>query len=404
MRARRSQSTLRLDVRRSCPDFARAPSGVRPEHVAGDRGSDHGMKPNTDIFEPETSAEATADEIHRHAVVIDLHSGLSNDVVRRRDSGERAVMSARHLPRIRAGGLDAVCVSVGGDTIFAELFKTDRHLKACLLRLEAMLADLDESPEQMKLALTARDVVESKSAGKTAILLGIEGARPLEDRLELLSLFYRLGVRRLQLTWNFRNAVADGCGEPEAGRLTRFGRDVIREVDRLGMILDLSHISEPSFWSALEVAAGPVVVSHANCGALHAHPRNVSDDQIRALAERGGLIGVCPYAPFLAADRAATLTDVAHHIEHVIELVGPDHVGIGPDYIDHNKGLQMVGAGMSADLYPPDQMSAHAVGMGTFAETGNLTRELVRRGHKAPELEKLLGGNYLRIFREVFGD
>lgn len=348
---------------------------------------------------------STAAELHARSIVIDLHSGVSNDLVRRRQDGERQVMARAHLPRIRAGGLDAVCISVGGDTIFHELFKTDRPLKSCLLRLEATVAELAESPAEMSLALTARDVRESKAAGRTAIMLGIEGARPIEDRLELLSLFYSIGVRRLQLTWNFRNAVADGCAEIEAaGGLTRFGVEVVREVNRLGILLDVSHIGVASFWGTLKYAQGPVIASHANCHVLHPHPRNLTDDQIKALAESGGLIGICPLATFLTTGSQPTLAHVARHIEHVMEIAGPEHVGVGPDYMDHNAGLKMSGTGAHPDLYPPHQMLQYAAGMGTFAETGNLTAELLRRGHTERDISLVLGENYLRIFGEVFGE
>lgn len=348
--------------------------------------------------------QAAAATLHRDAVVIDFHSGLSNDVVRRRDRGQRHVMAEVHLPKIRAGGLDAVCVSVGGDTIFYEIYKTDRHLNSCLRRLEAMLAEADECQDQMEIVTTARGILDSKTRGKVAIMLGIEGGRPIEDRLDYLSLFYRLGVRRLQLTWNFRNNIADGCGEERTkGGLTRFGVEVVREVGRLGMVLDLSHISVASFWDALEQAGGPVVVSHANCHGLRPHPRNLRDDQIRAIAQTGGLVGVTFYAPFLS-EAEPTITDAAEHIEHVMNVAGVDHVAIGPDFMDHNVGLQMTGAALFPHFYPPDQHMKYPPGLSTFAETPNLTVELLRRGHSESDIRKVLGENYLRVFRSVFGE
>lgn len=310
-------------------------------------------------------------------------------------------MAAVHLPKIRAGGVDAVCVSVGGDTIFYEIYKTDRHLKSCLRRVEAMWAEADECRDEMAIVTTAKGILACKGEGKVAIMLGIEGARPLEDRLDLLSLFYRLGVRRLQLTWNFRNKVADGCGEEAAaGTLTRFGVDVVKEVGRLGIVLDLSHISVTSFWSALKHASGPVVVSHANCYELRPHPRNLRDDQIRAIAQTGGLIGMTFYGPFLT-DGEPTIGQVADHIEYVMRLVGPDHVAIGPDYMDHNEGLQMTGAAMFPDFYPPGQLLRYPSGLSTFAETPNLTSELLRRGHTETDIRKILGSNYLRVLKAV---
>ncbi len=337
-------------------------------------------------------------ELHRNAVVVDFHSGLSNDVVRRRDRGERRVMADVHLPKVRAGGVDAVCVSVGGDTIFYEIYHTDRHLNSCLRRLEAMLAEAEECSDEMTLATTPQDILNCKANGKIAILLGIEGGRPIEERIDLLAFFYRFGIRRFQLTWNFRNNIADGCGEEEtAGGLTRFGVEVVREVGRLGMVLDLSHISLASFWSTLKHATGPVIVSHANCYALRPHPRNLRDDQIRAIAQSGGLVGMTFYGTFLTDGPEPTIEHVADHVEHVIEIAGPDYVAIGPDYMDHNEGLQLTGATLSPHLYPPDQVMRYPRGLSTFAETPNLTRELLRRGHSETNIRKVLGENYLRV-------
>jgi membrane dipeptidase len=195
--------------------------------------------------------------------------------------------------------------------------------------------------------------------------------------------------------------VADGCGEEDtAGGLTRFGIDVVKEVARLGIILDLSHISAASFWSALKYADSPIIVSHANCHGLRPHPRNLRDDQIRAIAQTGGLVGMTFYGPFLS-DGEPNIGHVADHVEYAMRLVGPDHVAIGPDYMDHNEGLQMTGAAMFPGLYPPGPPVQYPPGLSTFAETPNLTSELLNRGHAEADIRKILGGNYLRVFEAV---
>lgn len=154
-----------------------------------------------------------AKEIHRQALVFDAHSGLPNDVVRKRLQGEREVMRRVHLPKLREGGVDAVGLSVGGDTISYPVYKTDRHLNSALMRTEAMLQELDECRDEMAVLHHGAGDLASESGRKVAFFLSLEGARPIEDQLDYLRLFYRLGVRRFQLTWNFRNNVADGCGE-----------------------------------------------------------------------------------------------------------------------------------------------------------------------------------------------
>ncbi|HBY96059.1 MAG: dipeptidase [Ardenticatenaceae bacterium] len=347
------------------------------------------------------SAEHARD-LHRDALVVDSHSGLIVDVVRRRADGERAVMRNVHLPRLRDGGVDIVGLKVGGDTIFAPVYKTDRHLNVALWNLEVIYQEVEESEGELVITTTVEDMRRAKREGKVGLLLSFEGARPIEDKLEFLRLFYRFGVRRFQLTWNFRNRIADGCGEEHAlGGVTQFGVQVLGELEKLGMVLDLAHLSESSFWAVLEHHHGPLLVSHANARVLCDHPRNLSDDQIKALAARGGVVGVVFYGRFISKDEP-TIAKLVDHIDHIAGLVGVDHVGLGTDYTDDHYDL--MGAGLSAypDLYPEDLWKKYPPNLSTYAETGNLTIELVQRGYSDAEIRKILGENYLRVFDRVF--
>ncbi len=342
-----------------------------------------------------------AKSLHQRALVFDAHSGLSTDVARRRLQGEREIMRRVHLPRLRQGGVDAVALSVGGDTISYNVFKTDRHLSAALARTEAMLQELDECSDEMAICTTAQEIRDATARGKVAFLLSLEGARPIEDQLDFLRLFHRLGVRRLQLTWNFRNNVADGCGEVNShGGISEFGISVIKEINRLGMALDLAHISESSFWSALDHSKGPVIVSHANVWAVREHPRNLKDDQIKALAAREGFLGMTFYGQFISAEEP-TVRKLVDHIDHVVNLIGIDHVGIGADYTDHASDL--LGSGLSAfpGLYPKETWHTYPVGLSTYAETPNLTVELLRRGYSETDVHKILGENLLQALSKI---
>lgn len=346
-----------------------------------------------------------AETLHREALVVDSHSGLIVDVVRRRVVGERAVMRNVHLPRLREGGVDVVGLKFSGDTIFAPVYKTDRHLNVALWNLEVIYQEVDESAGEMIIATTVEEMRQAKQKGQIALLLSVEGIRPIEDRLEFLSLFYRLGLRRVGLTWNFRNRVADGCGEEQTGGgITRFGIEVLAQIERLGMVLDVAHISESSFWSALEHHHGPFIVSHANARALCDHPRNLTDEQIKAVAARGGIVGVAFIGIFISKDEP-TIGKLVDHVDHIVELVGVDHIGLGSDYTDDH--FDLTGAGLSAypDLYPrtfEDVQEKYPPNLSTYAETGNLTVELVRRGYSDGDVRKILGENYLRVFDQVF--
>ena len=351
---------------------------------------------------PSNDVVGRARVLHQEAIVVDSHSGLIVDVVRRRARGERAVMRNVHLPRLREGGVDVVGLKVGGDTIFAPVYKTDRHLNVALWNLETICQEVDESHGEMVITTTVQEMRRAKSEDRVALLLSFEGARPIEDRLEFLRLFYRLGVRRFQLTWNFRNRVADGCGEERTrGGITEFGIKVLAELERLGMVMDLAHLSESSFWAALEHHHGPLIVSHANTRALCDHPRNLKDEQIKAVAALGGVVGVVFYGPFISKDKP-TIEKLVDHIDHIVGLVGVDHVGLGCDYTDDH--FDLMGAGLSAypSLYPKDLWKKYPPNLSTYAETGNLTVELVRRGYSGEDTKKVLGENYLRVFDQVF--
>jgi len=297
--------------------------------------------------------------------------------------------------------VDAIALSVGGDTIAYQVYRTDRQLNAALSRIEVMWQEAGECGDEMAICTNVGDIQRANEEGKVAFVLSLEGARPIEDQLAFLRLFFRLGVRRLQLTWNFRNEVADGCGEARSNAgITEFGIRVIKEMSALGMILDLAHISESCFWSALEHSSGPVIVSHANVWSLRPHPRNLKDDQIRALAERDGFIGITFYGQFLS-EGEPSIQHVVDHIDHVVHLVGVDYVGVGADYTDHASDL--LGGGLSSfpGLYPEQTWHAYPKNLSTYAETGNLTVELLRRGYKDDGVRKILGENLLRVVSQV---
>ena len=173
---------------------------------------------------------------------------------------------------------------------------------------------------------------ESLAAGKIAFVLAVEGAEPIGNDLSLLDTLHRVGIRMVSFTWNRRTMLADGVGEHDTGgRLTRLGVNAVRELERLGSVLDVSHLSEAGFWHVAELATRPLIASHSSCRALQDHPRNLSDDQIRAVADSGGFVGLNAFGAFLADE--PTVESYIDHVEHAVELVGADHVALGPDFI-----------------------------------------------------------------------
>lgn len=214
------------------------------------------------------------------------------------------------------------------------------------------------------------------------ILLAIEGGEALEGKLAILRVLFKIGFRSLTLTWNQRNDLADGIGERETGGgLTTFGRNVIREMNKLGMLIDVSHLSEKGFWDVLSLSTQPIAATHSSCSALHAHPRNLQDDQLKALGTQQGIVGINFYPSFLGEKPdKITITDVLRHLEHAVSIAGIDHVGLGSDF----DGIEQVPRGLTDVTKLPC-----------------LINNLLRLGWREKDIRKIMGGNYLRVLQQV---
>lgn len=345
--------------------------------------------------------EERALAIHQKAIVIDLHSDTMIDVVERRSVGERAVIEKRHLAKMRLGGITARNFSCGGDsTMFATFplrslpFGGTDPLKRALKLIDALHLESEESRNMISLATSAEDIEKAKIEEKIALMLSLEGGKPFENDLSLLRTFYRLGVRIVQLTWNFRNLLGDSAVERSNAGLTNLGVEAVEAMNKLGIVIDVSHLSEAGFWDILETSKDPVVASHSNARSLADHPRNLSDEQIKALAEGGGVMGMNAYRDFVSVGSNPTLQHLLDHVDHIAELVGVDHIGVGLDITeDWAEDLYQ-----SIWSYKPEYIS----GLTSISNIPNLTKGLVARGYSDQEIEKILGGNFLRLFKSIF--
>ncbi|HBI02554.1 MAG TPA: dipeptidase, partial [Paenibacillaceae bacterium] len=230
--------------------------------------------------------------------------------------------------------------------------------------------------------LKADDLLKLKDSGKRGGLLSLEGADALEGSLEYLRILYRLGVRCLGLTWNFRNEAADGCGEKNAAGLSRFGRELIREANRLGIVLDVSHLAEPGFWEVAKRSSQPFIASHSNCRAICNHPRNLEDDQIRMLISKGGVIGLTFVPAFVSKKEQVTITDLIKHIEHLLDLGAEDHMAFGSDF----DGI--------------DQMIHRLENQGEYVHL----REILLQHYTSTQVEKWFWGNWNRVYLDIIGN
>lgn len=321
-----------------------------------------------------------SDLLYPDAIVVDGHCDTLGDVLEgKRTLAQHSTQGHVDLPRLRAGGVTAQIFAC-----FVPIHQYHRGATRYALHMVDVLHQaLDTYPDQLLLAAGAADIRRAQAEGKVAAILGLEGAEPLSDSLALLRSFYRLGVRVLGLTWNFRNEVADGVMQgANALGLSPFGLQVVEECNRLGVLIDVSHLAPAGLEDVLRVSRQPVIASHSNARALCDHPRNLTDAQIEAIAARGGLVGVTFVDSFLHKPAAeATIEHVLDHVDHLLRVAGPQQVMVGSDFdgADMPQGLE------DATHYP-----ALAAGMAA-------------RGHSEAVIRGVLGLNFLRVFEQVVG-
>ncbi|MEM7113787.1 MAG: membrane dipeptidase [Chloroflexota bacterium] len=269
-----------------------------------------------------------------------------------------------------------------------------------------------EHDDLIVLAASAAEIVSAKEGGKTAVILGFQNASPFEDDLGLVEVFYRLGVRIVQLTYNNYSLLGAGCYEPNDGGLTRYGKEVVREMNRLGMLVDLSHVGEQTSLDAVEHSLQPVAVTHSNPKFLHDIVRNKSDRLMKAVVERGGMMG-CSLYPHLIGGRQVTLKQYTEMLARLADMVGVDHIGFGSDAVrkctpEYLNWLRMGRWTHTVDYGPG---SASNPGWPEWqewfqspADYPKLWQGILAQGFSEAETAKLMGGNWLRLFGEVFGE
>lgn len=336
--------------------------------------------------------------LHRDAMVVELHADVPIDVIDRRRRGETQVLLRQHLPRWRAGGVKATVLTVGGDQPSHQQLDPGDPFRAAMLQIAEVRQDIRESDGAVVLATTPAAIRAAVAEGRFAVFFNLEGTAPLRGSLGALDCFAELGVRAVQLTWNLRNEVGDGVAEDAGAKLTRFGRSLVAHANRTGILLDGSHMGPGGFWDLAEHATRPFVCSHSNAAALKRHRRNLDDRQVEAVARSGGLTGVACYPAFLT-EGDATVEHVLDHVEHLLRVAGPGHVGYGPDFVDYAEEIVHAALKAAGGLYGAPR--SYPAGLGRIEETPNLTAGLLRRGHPPDVVRGVLGESYLRILGAV---
>jgi len=386
--------------------------------------------PSRSMSIPDVSPRAL--RVYREAYVIDTHNDMPSRIL---DDGYDA--DVRHppgfgktegntdFPRLVESGMTAEFMSAWVDAPYAD--RAGASFARAMQHIETIHAFVDRHPDRLLFATSAADVRRAKAEGKVAILIGVEGGHAIEGSLDRLRDLHARGARYLTLTWNNGNAWAGssiGEGNTRTGGLTPFGRDVVREMNRLGMLVDLSHVSDSTFYDAIAVSTVPVIASHSSARALSDVPRNLTDDQLRAIARNGGVVNVNFYSRFIdsryragiehveetvrqaraaaraagedsasAAKRIAAMRDslaaaipptpfsvLIDHIDHIAKVAGVDHVGLGSDF---------------------DGVSALPLGMEDVTRLPRIAQALLDRGYSEDDVKKILGGNMLRVMTRV---
>jgi membrane dipeptidase len=366
--------------------------------------------------------------IHEKALTVDTHCDTPMNIVEDGfDIGKRNSSGKVDLPRMKEGGLDAMFFAAftGQKKRTPENYKESYDLANLLI--DSTLSAVKRYPDLAEIAYTSKDAVRIEKSGKRAIYIGMENGFPIAKDIKRVEEFYKKGVRYITLCHSFNNDICDSSTDrkgPEHDGLSPFGEEVVKEMNRLGMIIDVSHISDKSFFDVIKVSQAPVMASHSSVRAIAHHKRNMSDEMIKALASKGGVIQICLLDEYIKDpdttnvgyqkitelrksyySRWDSLTDsqkaefrkirteleekypvimpsvkdYVNHIDHVVQLAGVDYVGIGSDF-DGGGGL--------ADCADVSQFP-------------NITKELIARGYSEKDIMKIWGGNFFRVFHEV---
>ena len=296
------------------------------------------------------------------------------------------------LPRFKDAGVDFISLTVND---------FPGSLAGTMHQIAAITRDVRERSESMVLVKSVDDVRQAKREGKLGLALNLQETNPLEGEVDFVQTYYDLGVRHMLMAYNQKNRVGDGCAERTDAGLSRFGVRVVQEMNRVGMLVDGSHTGYRTSMDAMEVSAAPFIFSHCLAHAIHPHYRNIRDDQIKACAMTGGVIGVNGVSAFLE-DANASSEAVVRHIDHIANLVGPEHIGIGLDYVRDTERLG-AWARANADMWPANK--GKPLGEIVFAQPEQLleiTDLLMSRQYSESEVRGILGENFARVATQVW--
>lgn len=355
--------------------------------------------------QPAWAAGKTGAGRYAQSIIVDALGGPDLFDSKTDPTGERM---RKELANIRASGIAAVNLTMGDvgngpdgyDNAIRSIAEVEGHIAA--------------HPDFLTRIRTAQDIRDAKASGRLGLIYGFQDTSMLDGDIGRVALFRNLGVRIVQLTYNRRNLMGDGCLEPADGGLSVLGRELIEELDRLDLLLDLSHAGPRTIEQGIAASKGPLAITHTGCRDLMDVPRNTSDRNLRALADKGGVAGIY-FMPFLRASGQPRAEDLIRHLEHAVKVCGEDHVGLGTDGPISGVTLDAAAAKAQREFFEKRKQAGIAA-PGEAADVFNLIPEyndpgrfmtladdLSRRGWSSGRIEKVLGGNFVRLFEAVWG-
>ncbi len=331
--------------------------------------------------------------LHKNNVVVDTHLDLAGEIYNRYLAGEKEVIKNRYLENFKKGGFNIIVSSLFMDDIFLP----EMGLRVALGQIRALMEDIETCDGEVILIKTKDQLKHCLKENKIGIILSFEGLDPIGNDIGLLRIFYELGVRAAGLVWSRRNYVADGCSfspveEGQRGGLSKFGVKVVKRLEELNMLIDVSHLNDEGFWDIIQFTNKPFIASHSNARSLHGRMRNLTDEQIQAIAKRNGVIGINAYKSIAGVGEGDDpIKKLADHIEHMVKLVGASHVGYGFDLCNSYYESEMK---FKFEPHNSDSLNSHA-------EAVLLTEEILKRGISEEDAKLIIGGNFLRVFNDI---
>ena len=319
----------------------------------------------------------------------DAHCDIWTDVTHHHLDGEHDIFRKYHYERLKKGDIEGGIFVIWNDPPYDK-----DPLKRTHQMIDAITQEEPECADIMKVCRSYKDMMEAKADGKMYAFIGLEGLKSIGEDVDMIDEFYKFGARHASLTWNEENPLATGARGSKDRGLTDLGRKAVRKIQDLGMILDMSHINDKSFWDVLDVATGPVVATHSNCRALCDQPRNLTDEQLKALADTGGMVGLNSFNEFVhPVESEQTVDNLVKHLIHMVEIMGIDHVGFGFDFSEFLEGATL--------SFFSSQATPYTIGLEDASHVPNLIAAIRKAGFSEEEIEKFAYKNWHDLIRRV---